>query len=160
MLVIWDPEDGSDKQTWHFDADDVPRKRAEEIETFYRKSGGASYDGWKIGLQSGEIGARAILLWYMLTQVHPKLNFKDVPDFRVRQLKVEMTVEELKGLWKQIQRMGLDDDKKSDMERAFRIALEDAAEREGLSDLEFSFQEDGQLAIEGSVVSTSDPKEL
>jgi hypothetical protein len=158
MLVIWDPEDGSDKQTWHFDADDVPRKRAAEIEKLYRDGGGSNWDGWKLGLQAGEILPRTILLWYMLTGVHPKLQFRDLPDFRVRQLKVEQTVAELKALWKQVQRMGLDEDKAADMEKAFRISLEDAAEREGL-DIDITFDE-GQLAIEGEVVSTTDPKGL
>ena len=157
MLVIWNPEDGSEVQTWHFDPDDVTRKRAVEIEKLYRDGGGTNYDMWKVGLQSGEFAARAILLWYMMTKVHPKLAFKDLPDFAVRQLKVEQTVEELKLLWKQVQRMGLDDDKKADMEKAFRISLEDAAEREGL-DLEFDFRE-GQLAIEGEITASSDPKE-
>jgi hypothetical protein len=155
MLVIWDPEDGGDKQTWEFDPDDVPRKRAEEIETLYRKSGGNNYDAWKVGLQSGEISARAILLWYMLTDVHPKLAFKDVPDFRVRQLKVEMTVAELKKLWTQAKRV-VDPDDIDNLERAFRVSLEDAAEREG-KDIDISFNE-GRLAIEGDVVNDSDPK--
>jgi hypothetical protein len=84
MLVIWDPEDGSDKQTWHFDPQDVPRKRATEIEKLYSEGG---WDQWVVALQAGEIQARAILLWYMMTQVHPKLQFKDLPGFKVRQLK-------------------------------------------------------------------------
>ncbi len=154
MLVTWDPEDGTEKQTWQFDPDDVPRKRATEIEKLH----GAGYDQWIVALQSGEIGARAILLWYMMTDVHPKLQFKDVPDFRVRQLKTEMTVAELRDLWKRIKRMRLSDDKMADLEAVFEISLEDAAEREGL-DLTFSFVE-GQLAIGGAdQVEDLDPKE-
>jgi hypothetical protein len=145
MLVIWDPEDGSDKQTWHFDPEDVPRKRATEIEKLYS---GGGWDQWVVALQAGEIEARAILLWYMMTQVHPKLQFKDLPDFKVRQLKTEMTVAELKELWKRIVRMKLPADKMADMETAFEVSLEDAAEREGLSlDIEFI---EGQLAITGA----------
>lgn len=157
MLVIWDPEDGSDQQQWEFDADDVKRKRAAEIEKLYREGGGTNWDGWKIGLQSGEILARSILLWYMMTMVHPRLQFRDLPDFSVRQLKVELTVKELQALWKQIQRMGLEPDKAAEMEKAFKISLEDAAEREGL-DLGFEFVE-GQLAIEGDPSYNADPKE-
>jgi hypothetical protein len=144
MLVIWDPEDGSDKQTWNFDPQDVPRKRATEIEKLYSEGG---WDQWVVALQAGEIQARAILLWYMMTQVHPKLQYKDLPDFKVRQLKTEMTVAELKELWKRIVRMKLPADKMADMETAFQVSLEDAAEREGL-ELDISFVE-GQLAIAG-----------
>lgn len=154
MLVIWDPEDGSDKQTWHFDPQDVPRKRATEIEKLYSEGG---WDQWVVALQAGEIQARAILLWYMMTKVHPKLQFKDLPDFKVRQLKTEMTVAELKDLWKRIVRMKLPADKMADMETAFQVSLEDAAEREDLS-LDISFVE-GQLAIEGTDAPVDvDPK--
>jgi hypothetical protein len=155
MLVIWDAEDGSEKQTWHFDPDDVPKRRAIEIERLYTNGG---YDQWVAALQAGEFEARSILLWYMLTQVHPKLQYKDLPDFRVRQLKTEMTVEELRKLWKRILRMKLAPDKMADLEIAFETSLEDAAEREGL-DLQFEFVE-GQLAIEGDLVAaaaTDDP---
>lgn len=154
MLVIWDPEDGSDKQTWHFDPDDVPRKRATEIEKLYSEGG---WDQWVVALQAGQIEARTILLWYMMTQVHPKLQFKDVPDFKVRQLKTEMTVAELRDLWKRIVRMKLPADKMNDLETAFEVSLEDAAEREGL-DLTFEFVE-GRLAIEGGDAPAElDPK--
>ena len=156
MLVIWDPEDGSEKQTWHFDPEDVPRKRATEIEKLYS---GGGWDQWVVALQAGEIEARSILLWYMMTQVHPKLQFKDLPDFKVRQLKTEMTVEELRALWKRIKRMKLDADKMNDLETAFQVSLEDAAEREGLT-LDFEFVE-GQLAITGPAgeqLPEADPK--
>jgi len=144
MLVIWDPEDGSDKQTWEFDPEDVPRKRATEIEKLYTSG---TWDQWIVALQSGEIEARAILLWYMMTQVHPKLQFKDLPDFKVRQLKTEMTVVELRDLWKRMVRMKLPAEQMEQMETAFQVSLEDAAEREGLTlDVEFV---EGQLAITG-----------
>jgi hypothetical protein len=158
MLVIWKPEDGSEDQTWMFDPEDVPRKRATEIEKLYS---GGGYDQWVVALQAGEMEARAILLWYMMTQVHPKLQFKDLPDFRVRQLKTEMTVAELKDLWKRILRMKLDPDKMSDLKTAFEVSLEDAAEREGL-DYTFSFLDGDRLAIEGpsgEPIPEPDPKE-
>ena len=67
MIVEWDPENGEDKQTWQFDPDDVLRKDAALIEKYY----GESYEQWTAGLMIGKIEARAVLLWYMLKQVHP-----------------------------------------------------------------------------------------
>lgn len=154
MLIVWDPEDGSEKQQWMFDPEDVSRKRSEQIEATF----GGTYDEWKLGLQKGGIKARTVLLWYMLSTIHPKLQYKDIPDFKIRQLKVEQTVAELKVLLKQVDRMDLDDTERQQFMHAFRISIEDAAAREGI---EVDITEvDGQMAIEGDVVvAYGDPKE-
>jgi hypothetical protein len=138
VLVIWDPEDGSEKQQWHFDSEDVDFRRAKEIEKLYTAG---TYDQWVAGLRTGEMEARAILLWHMLTNVHPKLQYKDLPQFRVRQLKVEMTVAELEELWPRVIKIAGDEDR-SKMEAAFSISLEEAAQREGMDGFDHWFEGD------------------
>lgn len=101
--------------------------------------------------------ARGVLLWHMMRQVHPKLPFKDIPNFRVRQLKVEQTVEELQALFKRISKMRLSDDDRDKLEMAFEVDMADAMKREGRTG-EVSIQ-DGQLAIEGQIVSDGSPPE-
>lgn len=146
MFVEWDPENGEEKQTWNFDPDDVLRKDAALIEKHY----GESWDQWNAGLMLGKIEARAVLLWYMLKLVHPKLRYDDVPDFRVRQLKTEMGTLELKALYKRASKMKLDQDTRDAFEAQFESDMKDAMEREGIEgQVEFV---DGVLAIE-----TADP---
>lgn len=144
MHVTWDPENGEDKQSWAFDPDDVLGEDAKKIERYY----GGTYDQWVAGLQSGQIQARTVLLWYMLAQVHPKLKFEDVPKFRVRQLKVEMGVRELKSLFARVQRMRLSDEDQQNFEMVFQADMADAMAREfpgGSASVV-----DGQLSIEGA----------
>lgn len=144
MLVTWDPEDGSDKQTWQFNPGDVLRTDAQAIEKHY---GGGSWDQWVQGLRVGEVQARAVLLWYMLKQVHSKLRFEDVPDFRVRQLQVEMGVQELKELFLRAKRMKMDPETREMFESQFEADMADAMARDGIDGTVAII--DGQLAIEG-----------
>lgn len=145
MFVEWDPENGEQKQTWTFDPGDVTRKSAMSMEKHY----GGSWDQLLQGLQMGQMQARAVLLWYMLTQVHPKLKFEDVPDFRVRQLTVHMGVSELRDLWERAKRIKLTADQREAFEAQFESDMRDAMRREGN---EGEFRIDGdRLAIEGSV---------
>lgn len=143
MLVEWDPEDGSDKQRWDFDPDDVYRKDAQLIEKYYD----GSWDQWMAGLQLGRIDARAVLLWYMLKLVHPKYKFEDLPNFRVRQLTVQMGVRELRELYRRAQRAKLAPDVREAFEAQFEVDMAEAMEREGLDG---SVQiVDGKLELEG-----------
>lgn len=144
MQVIWDPEDGTDKQTWQFDPGDVDFKQAKKIEGHY----GGTWDQWLQGLRTGELNARGVLLWHMLCHVHPSLQFKDLPSFRVRQLKVEMGVAELKDLWEKAKRIRLSDEQREAFEAAFEADMRDAMTREGI-DGHVAIM-DGQLAIEGA----------
>lgn len=143
MQVEWDPANGEDKQRWQFDPDDVYRDEAALIEKHY----GGSYDKWRAGLMLGEIEARAVLLWYMLKQIHPKLRFDDLPRFRVRQLTTQLGTMELNALWKRVVRMKLDPDTREAFNTQFEADMADAMEREGLDgSVEII---DGQLEIEG-----------
>lgn len=144
MLVTWDPEDGSEQQSWDFDPGDVPFSRVKQIEQHY----GKGYDTWKVGLMSGEVFARGVLLWYMLTLVHPKLQFKDLPDFRVRQLTVTQGTRELLDLQKRVAKMRLSDEDRERFDLQFEVEMQEAMEREGIEGT--AEVVDGKLAIEAS----------
>lgn len=144
MQVEWDPENGEEKQTWQFDPQDVHRKDAALIEKYYD----GSWDQWIQGLRIGEIGARAVLLWYMLKLIHPKIRFDDVPDFRVRQLNVQMGVAELKELYERAKRLKLNPDTREAFETQFEADMREAMEREGI-DGEVQII-DGRLELEGA----------
>lgn len=145
MFVKWDPEDGSNTEEWVFDAGDVPRKRATLIEKHFK----GTWDQFVAGLMSGDIHARAVLLWYMLSHVHPVLRFEDVPDFRVRQLTVEMGVTELKDLWKRALRIKLEPEQREAFNAQFEEDMRDALKREGIDPSGFHI--DGKvLEIEGA----------
>lgn len=156
MLVEWDPENGEDKQSWMFDPDDVFRKEALGIEKHY----GGSYDQFQAALLIGEMNARGVLLWHMLCQVHPKLRFEDVPNFRVRQLKVRQGVRELKRLAERVQKMRLEPETREQFEMQLEVDMREAMEREGIEgDVSIV---DGQLAIEardGTGVEVDLPKQ-
>lgn len=127
MQVTWKPEDGEPDKVWQFDPYDVGRKDAMAIEKQY----GSSWDRWVHGLRLGEIHARAVLLWHMMKQVHPRLQFNDIPDFRVRQLDVQMGVAELKELYERAKKIRLDPEERERFEAQFEVDMRDALEREG-----------------------------
>lgn len=127
MFVKWNPEDGSPEQEWVFDPGDVGRKAAERIEKHFK----GTWDQFLAGLLTGNIGARTVLLWYMMTTVHPAVRFEDIPDFKVRQLTVEQGVAELKDLWKRVARMKLDPEVREQFADQFEADLRDALAREG-----------------------------
>lgn len=127
MYVTWNPEDGSELQAWNFSSGDVPRKQATQMERHF----GGSWDQFTAALMTGQMQARAVLLWHMLTQVHEKLRFEDVPDFRVRQLTVEMGVAELKDLLKRVKKMKLPEEQREAFDIQFESDMREAMEREG-----------------------------
>lgn len=139
MFVTWDPEDGSEVVTFDFDEGDVGSKEAIRIEKAY----GEGWESWLNGLRIKEAAARRCLLWWWLTQTHPHLPFRDVPDFKMRQLKVEMNSGEIRSLTKRMLLMKMDDDKRDMLQQALELDLREAMEREGV--------------VEGDVVE-ADPK--
>lgn len=129
MHVTWNPEDESEPVEFDFVADDdLMSDEAEEIEKAY----GAPIEQWANGLRMSEIKARRLLLWWHLRQTHRKLALKDVPRFRPRQIKCQMSVVELQELWKRLSQMKMDEDKMDSLRAAFEIDVRDAMEREGL----------------------------
>ena len=141
MEVKYDPEDGSEVQTWTFDPDDVLRSEAALIEKHF----GGPWEVWVNDLRVRNVKARTVLLWHLLSQSHPgKLKFEDTPDFRMRQLVVEMSSSELMDVFHQVARTKMSDDTREQFEAAFGRDYQDALLREG-------------KAVEGELVSL--PKE-
>lgn len=140
MFVTFDPEDGSGKREWTFDPDDVLRSEATAVEKAY----GASWEEWINALRIKNAKARTVLIWHLLkSDGHPKLRFDDVPDFRMRQVEVQMSSQELRDLYEQVARTKLDDDIREAVEAAFNRDFQDALIREG-------------KAVEGEVVRMAD----
>lgn len=92
---------GQPRREWELDIDDLPEADAEKIERQYRRATGeklATYDMFRIGLYQGSASARRLLLWYLEQLDHPTLRFEDTPNFRRKQLKVEMSRGEYESL--------------------------------------------------------------
>lgn len=148
MFVEWDPElDGEKKQSWHFDPGEVGRKQATLIEEHFD----GSYDQWLAGLMLGKIHARAVLLWHMLVQVHPKYRMDDVPDFRVRQLTVQMGPAEIHDLWRRAKRINMSAEQREAFEVQIVEDMKDALIRE---------DKPGEAWIEDGLLKTPGALEL
>lgn len=128
MDVSYDPEDGSEKRSWQFDPEDLLTSEAIAIEKAY----GEGSEQWLQALRTNEAKARRVLLWHLLRQEHRTLAFKDTPDFRKRQLQVQMNVAELRELASKIGRMKLNEDTKEQLTAAIEVDIRDAMEREGV----------------------------
>lgn len=126
MFVIYDPEDGNKPQEWEFDPEDVLRKEAQAIEKVY----GQAWEAWLNGLRTREVKARTVLLWHLMRRDHPKLRFEDVPDFRMRQMRVELGVAELRALRDTLLKTKMSDDTREAVEAAMDRDITEAMERE------------------------------
>jgi hypothetical protein len=133
MQVTWDPEDGGEKRVWQFKEGDILRSDAELIEKHF----GGEWEHFINGLRIKNAKARAVLLWYCLKtemkeQGHSvKLRFDDTPDFRMRQMVVEMDSDELRELYAQIGRTKMNEDTREAFDAAYQRDLQDAMIREG-----------------------------
>lgn len=126
MFVTFDPEDGSDKMTWEFDPDDLRASEAKAIE----KAFGGGQDQFIQSVQIKDTKARSVLLWHCMRQRAGGLQYKDMIDFRMRQLKVELSVKEIREQIARFSKMKLDDDTREKLELAFDVDLREAMERE------------------------------
>ncbi len=128
MEVRFNPEDGSEPRTWTFDPDDVLRSEAALIEKHF----GGPWEVWVNDLRVRNVKARTVLLWHLLSQDHPgKLKFEDTPDFRMRQLVVEMGSAELMEVYQQVSRTKMSEDLREQFEAAFQRDYQEALAREG-----------------------------
>ncbi|WP_433537598.1 hypothetical protein ACQPZK_07585 [Micromonospora sp. CA-249363] len=89
MIVTYTPE-GEEAQTWEFSPG---RIRSSEAEILQKRFGGP-WDQFAIGVQSGDVRARRVMLWHCLRRDHHTLRFEDMPEFMMDELKVEFTKEE------------------------------------------------------------------
>jgi hypothetical protein len=132
MFVTYDLEDGSPLRTWVFDPDDVDRRQGEDIEKAMGPIGGApaNFDTWLELVRGANMRARSVLLWHLLRLEHRSLAYKDAPNFKRRQLKVEMSVDELRELRERIAKTKMADEVREAFEAAFDRDIADAMERE------------------------------
>lgn len=126
MYVRWDPANGEPVREFDFDPEDVLRSEAKAIEKQY----GKGWEQWLNALRIKEADARATLLWHLLKQEHKALRFEDVPDFRMRQMKVEMSSKELRELKARTEKMKWTEDERDQLRMAFEIDIADAMQRE------------------------------
>lgn len=125
MHVTFAPEDG-DRQEWNFKPGRVRASEAQVIE----KQFGGNWDEFAMGVQSGNIKARRVMLWHLLRLEHPMLRFQDVPDFFADELLVEFTVEELAPMRDRLQKATLPEDQRDQVLAALDLAMSEAMERE------------------------------
>jgi hypothetical protein len=128
MFVTYAPEDPSDgdRQEWTFKPG---RVRASEAQVLQRQFG-ENWDAFALGVQSGDIHARRVLLWHLLRLEHPTLAFKDVPDFFTEELTVEFDSAELVPMRERAEKAGLPEEKRQQVLAALDLALTEAMERE------------------------------
>jgi hypothetical protein len=128
MFVTW--QDGENPPVkFEFDPDDVTNKEGQEIE---KAMGGnaPSFEAWLGLVQIGNMKARAVLIWHLLKRDHPRMPFTDVPDFRRKQLKVEMSVRELTEMRDKMAKTKMADDVRDALEAQFDRDIAEAMERE------------------------------
>ena len=144
----------ADTTIWDFDPDDVMAAQAELIEKRY----GQPWDKWMNDLRQGSPKARRVLLWHLLRLTHHTLKYEDVPDFRMRELKVEMSYDELMKLRDRVQKMAEDDVDREKIMAALDVEITEAMVREGLTDeVAQDRAEAGKASSKKSAISTGSP---
>src|SRR5262245_30862834 len=99
MLVKYMPEDNP-AEGWEkdFDPGKVRAGRAEMIERRY----GARYAEWVKEIQAGEVKARRVLMWHLLSLTHPQMKLEDIPDFMFSELELDYSVSDLQKLRREV----------------------------------------------------------
>lgn len=105
VIITYTPADG-EHVTYDFDPDNLRQSEAEMIEK--RMGGEMTVEQWRAAVLQGNSRARRVLLWHLMRTVHHALRYEDVPDFRVGELKVEMTLGELTALRDRVERSKVD----------------------------------------------------
>ncbi|MGI5293273.1 hypothetical protein ACQEVF_59550 [Nonomuraea polychroma] len=106
MIVTYRPEDGNEPQTWEFDPRKIRASRAEMIE----KRAGENWETWLMQVQQGNMRARRVLLWHLMSIPHPGMRYEDTPDFYAGELEVQHTAAELGEMKDRILKAGLPED--------------------------------------------------
>lgn len=126
MFVTYQPEDG-DERRWTFDPKRVRASKAEMIE----KRSGENWDAWLVSVQAGNMRARRVLLWHLLTLEHHGMRFEDTPDFYAGELVVEHSVAELLDMKDRIMKASIPDEQREQITAALDVEIADAMLREG-----------------------------
>jgi hypothetical protein len=125
MHVTYKPEDG-DQVEWEF----VPgRVRSSEMENMEGQFGGP-WDELILGVQSGSVRARRVMLWHLIRRDHPTLRFADVPDFFADELLVQFSSKELGPMRDRILKAHMPADKREQVLTAIDLELTEAIGRE------------------------------
>lgn len=124
MIVTYRPEDGGEPQTWEFDPSRVRASRAEMIE----KRAGENWEAWLMQVQQGNMRARRVLLWHLMSMPHPTMRFEDTPDFYAGELEIQHTRGELSEMRDRIVKAGLPDDQVAQVLMALDLEMASAPE--------------------------------
>lgn len=124
MHVTYRPEDG-EEQRWEFDPSKVRASKAELIEKRY----GQNWDKWRADVQSGNMRARRVLLWHLLTQEHHTIRYEDTPDFAVDELLVEHSATELAAFKDRLMKADLPEADREQMLVALDLEISEAIAR-------------------------------
>jgi hypothetical protein len=124
MLVTYKPDDHPDRG-WEkeFQPLRVRAARAEMIEKRY----GQRFAEWVKEVQAGEMKARRVLMWHLLSLDLPTFRMEDVPDFMFGELEVDYSLADLQKLRHEVAESSMDDAAKAetlerlDMEIATRL---------------------------------------
>jgi len=128
MHVTYKPEDGTSTE-WDFDAGRVRASTAEVIEKRY----GENWESWVAGVSSGNIRARRVLLWHLLTRDHPTLRYEDTPDFFADELLVQFSSAELAALRERVSKADIAAERRESMLAAIDLETAEAVKREAES---------------------------
>lgn len=128
MHVAYKPEDPTDGEPreWKFDPSRIKASQAEVIENRF----GENFDQWVAGVQSGNMRARRVLLWHLLTRDHATLRFEDTPDFYAGELEVSFDVAELVPIRERMAASNLPASKRDAALAAIDLEMTQAMERE------------------------------
>lgn len=128
MHVTYTPEDkqDGDRQVWDFDPARVRSSVAEVIEKRY----GEPWDQFTVAVQQGNMRARRVMLWHLLSRDHIGLRYEDVPDFYAGELVVQFSVKELTALRERVEKASISPDKQEQALAGIDIELTDAMARE------------------------------
>jgi hypothetical protein len=125
MIVIYRPEDG-EEQRWVFDPRRVRASRAEMIE----RRADENWDVWLQSVQSGNMRARRVLLWHLMSMPHPTMRYEDTPDFYAGELEIQHSVAELTEYRDRVVKAGLPEVQTAQLLAVMDAELAEARERE------------------------------
>lgn len=100
MKFTYAPEDPADgeRQEWQVDLRRIRQSESELMEKTY----GGTKDEWDHGVLAGDSRARKVLMWHLMRRDHPRMQYRDVPDFYTGEVEVELDLAELERLRTQI----------------------------------------------------------
>ena len=98
MFLRHRPEGATADTLYEFRPERTDYNRARVAEKLYSRACGErrTWEQFVAEAKQGSIAARKIALWLAITDRHPMTRFEDVPDFRVGELVMEYSKQELR----------------------------------------------------------------